>query len=125
MSLIENFKEVADLVKKMGEMDLHRKIIDLQDEIVKLSRENRTLKEQLELKGKMIFKRNCYWVEGDDVPYCPRCWEDKAKTIHLRRDLVDTGDEKVLKYDCPRCGNSVFPEDQAESSDLRGLHMSG
>ena len=34
MGIIDNAKEVADLIKKIGDVDLYKKIVDLQSQIV-------------------------------------------------------------------------------------------
>ncbi len=46
MSIISNAKEIADLIQKLGNAELYRKILDLQGEIINLTGENRSLKEE-------------------------------------------------------------------------------
>jgi len=107
MGVIENAKEIASLVRDLGNMDLYRKIIDLESEIVELTTDNMDLQkevgklqEKLALKGKMTFRKPFYYMENDETPYCPKCWEADRKTIHL------LGPTKVIagpRYDCPEC----------------------
>jgi len=80
MSILENMKEVADLVKKIGDVELYRKIVELEGEVVELTRSKRLLEQQVEeleaqaaFKKKLSFRKPFYFAEGDDVPYCPRC----------------------------------------------------
>lgn len=91
MSIITNAKEIADLVQKLGDVELYRKIVDLEGDIIELTKENRDLKKEVEqLKSQLAFSkkmeyRSPFWfAEGDDVPYCPNCWEGDKKAIHLR-----------------------------------------
>ena len=51
MGAIDNVKEVAKLVKDIGNMELYRQILDLQGEIMELTQANRELKSRVaELK---------------------------------------------------------------------------
>src|SRR4030095_16349621 len=91
MGIVENVKEVADLVQKVGNLDLSKRIIELEREIIELTHENWELKkdnkelgEMLQLKVKMNFKTPFWFMEGDSVPYCPKCYEGDQKLVHLR-----------------------------------------
>jgi hypothetical protein len=107
MGILDNAKDVAALVKKMGNIELYQKIVDLQSEIVALSTENlelqeekKQLKEQLEVKNKMSFKEPFWYAEGDEVPHCPNCWESEKKAVHL----ISLGEwSPGPRYDCPSC----------------------
>ena len=92
MGIIANAKEVADLVKNLGNTELYRKIVELEGEIIELTRQNRQLEEKvqdqqrlLDLKGKMKWEKPVYRMEGEDDPYCQQCWEASQKTIHLTK----------------------------------------
>ena len=68
MSIITNAKEIADLVKKLGDVELYRKIIELEGEIIDLTRLNRTLEERVEelssflkIKNDMRFEAPFYF----------------------------------------------------------------
>ena len=107
MGIVENMKEVADLVKKVGDIDLNRKIVSLEGEVLDLTREKRHLEvrvEELEktlnLKKNLAFKEPLYWLEGDTTPYCPGCWEDKRSAVHLTF-LDDYSD--ATRWQCPVC----------------------
>jgi len=90
MSIISNAKEIADLVKKMGDIDLYRKIVELESEIIETTRENLELKKELEelrtindKKMTIEYRSPFYYMEGDEIPICPKCWEVNNITVHL------------------------------------------
>jgi hypothetical protein len=107
MGIIDNVREIADLVKKAGDIELYRKIVKLEGEVIELTREKRVLEEQiqqlqlqLEMAKKLTFRAPFYYAPPDEVPFCPRCWETDKKAIHL------TGPLQVIagtRYDCPEC----------------------
>jgi hypothetical protein len=47
MGVVENMKDVADLIKKIGDIELNRKILTLENEVLDLSREKRRLENQV------------------------------------------------------------------------------
>jgi len=107
MGVIDNAKEIADLVKKVGDIDLYRKIVALESEILDLTREKRQLEEKvsnleqsLAFKEKLVFKEPLYWLEGDGTPYCPGCWVEKRQAVHLMYRYNYKVDEQ---WDCPIC----------------------
>ena len=95
MSIITNAKEIADLVKKLGNIDLYRKIVELEGEIIELTGQNRLLIEKtreleqaLKIKEALVFAENVYWLgdeEGRDRPYCQRCYDVNKKLIRLQQ----------------------------------------
>ena len=90
MSLIENTKEIAELVKKLGNIDLYRKIVELEGEIIEISRQKLHLEQRVDelekvtkLRAEMKFREPLYFREGDATPFCPTCFEKDEKPIHL------------------------------------------
>jgi hypothetical protein len=90
MGLIENARELASLIKAAGDTELYRRIVDLQGELVSLSSRNfeletkcRELEAAVELRKNLRHHRQLYVLEGDPVPFCPRCFENNGKLIHL------------------------------------------
>ena len=93
-----NFSEVrstleslADVVKKAATLDLQEKIVELREYIVSLKDDNislkeanQTLKTQIEAFQSLVFKNGLYWLEGDSIPFCQKCFEDSHKPIHLQ-----------------------------------------
>ncbi len=107
MSIISNAKEISDLIQKLGNQELYRKILDLQGEIINLTGENHTLKEEnqelkrsLKLSKEMTFKQPFYYAEGDQVPFCPKCWEVDKIAVHM---MTGTRLEGRTPHYCPHC----------------------
>jgi len=107
MSVVENLKQIADLIKKAGDIELYRKIIESEGEAIELTRENRRLEDRvavlektLSLQKKMVHKPPFYFQEGDPTPFCSPCWENKKLAIHV---LFAHDNEYEVRWDCPTC----------------------
>jgi hypothetical protein len=115
VSVIDQAKEIAGLIKKIGDIELYRKIIELEGEIIELTRSKRELEDaksdlekQLTLKRSMIFKTPFYFQEADGIPFCPRCWEKENKTVHLL--ILPGGKDFQVANEafCSACGGEWF-----------------
>ena len=111
MGVIENAKEIADLVKKIGDIDLYRKIVALEGEVLDLTREKRGLENKVEeLERALVFRKTLtfhepfYVVEGDATPYCAPCWEQKHEAVHVVKQWAEKG---RTRWDCPICKNHL------------------
>jgi hypothetical protein len=107
MGVIDDVKEVGDLIKKYNDIDLNRKIVKLEGEVLDLTRDKRRLESKVEeltaivqLKQKLLFKPPFWWLEGDETPYCPSCWEGERKSIHV---ILQFDNEERTRWDCPSC----------------------
>lgn len=112
MSIVSDVKEVADLIKKIGDVELYRKIVELQGEVTDLSTENYTLRQEnqelkrsLKLGKEMTYKKPLYYIEPDPNPFCPKCWEVDKVAVHMITALRDQG--KTHHY-CPNCKTAVW-----------------
>lgn len=92
MSIISNAKELAELIKKVGDIELYRRIVELEGEIIELTRNNRELEEQLQkIKKqsnaieKLTRKNSFYFLDNDNDPYCPYCVEVEQLAVHLHK----------------------------------------
>ena len=108
MELIDRIKERTSLVQKIGDVDLYRKIVELQAEIVKLSTKNFELektcfdfREKFAQKSNLRHARQLYYLESDPIPFCPRCWETTEKMIHLFSTEMLSPD--VERWGCHVC----------------------
>lgn len=113
MSILDSTKEIAELIKKIGNIDLYKKIVDLEGEIIDLSRE----KHKLELKlheiekltaqeQSMEFRKPFVFKKDDEQPFCPRCWEVDRKAIHLTGPIDG---QLGLIYCCAECEEAYYP----------------
>jgi hypothetical protein len=108
---IDAAKEIAALVKKAGDVELYKKIVDLQGEVVSLSTRNFELEKkcaeihaELNLKKSLKHVRLLYYADGDPVPFCPHCQESAGKRIHLFGPIKPRDPtKKVEGWDCPVC----------------------
>ncbi len=119
MGIVDNFKEVVALVQQVDNIDLYRKILDLQSqaiaqasEIVELKRALQEREEQIrelgrheKFVGKLVRSGQAYYLASDNGqptgdPYCSHCWESKNVAIHIHQDPRD----RRISV-CPTCKN--------------------
>jgi hypothetical protein len=95
MGLVDNFKDLFKLADAVNNLDLYKKLTELQTRAMELEEENRTLKdeirtirEQQDISGRMIVNDNSYYVDDGkqlDGPFCMRCWDADRKLIRERK----------------------------------------
>ena len=90
MGAAEYVKDVAEFVKKFNDIELNRRILKLEEEVIDLTRDKRRADEkieqlelQLKFRGTLIFNEPFYWINGDKVPFCPTCWEGNKQAVHV------------------------------------------
>jgi len=84
-AIVDLEDRVASLEKKFQErgydtrpmFQAHEERISLLEKAIELLRGSPEL-------AKMTFAYQMYWAEGDKVPYCPHCYEDKKQRLHLQ-----------------------------------------
>lgn len=110
MGAVENVKEIADLIGKFHDIELNRRILKLEEEVIDLTRDKRRAEEKVEelertlkFKAELVFKEPFYWLGADQTPYCPVCWEDKHKAIHIR---YHNSLNAKQHWQCPNCKTS-------------------
>jgi hypothetical protein len=69
VGVLEDMKEVADLVKKFNDIDLNRRILKLENEVLELSRGKRRAEEKVEelqrtlnFQKELVFKKPFYYL---------------------------------------------------------------
>ncbi len=79
MGIVENIKDAADLAKKIGDIELYRKIVHLEGEVMDLTRDKRQADQKIEelqgklaLQGQMTFRQPFYFQDSDEVPVLPQ-----------------------------------------------------
>jgi hypothetical protein len=137
MGLLENVREIANVVREMGNLDLYRQILDLQAEVQQLTgdllrkeelnrQKNlqiRELEEKLRFDEKLVRDRDHYF-EADDSgapkgrPYCSHCWEVDRIAVHIHSDLG-----LATSGFCPRCKNKYryYDHDKDAPPPVGGL----
>lgn len=109
MNIIDRASEIAAIIKTYNDLDLYRKIVELEGQIIEITRTSRKQAERVEElesklhdRGSMRFVQEIGWYvkEGDRVPFCPHCWEGNEKVVHLA-DFTDT-----IKQ-CPVCETAL------------------
>lgn len=93
MSILDDAKQIADLVKKYNDQELYERIVTLREEILALREENIKLKEALAkneadaaINEKLVRIGNCYFFKDDtkkERPYCLTCWDADRKLVSL------------------------------------------
>lgn len=93
MGIIENAREIADLIKKYNDQELYEKIVGLREEILKLREqnlalyeENASLKKERHTHERLVRDGNCYYLDDDpkrERPYCLTCWDHDRKLVSL------------------------------------------
>lgn len=115
MGIIDNAKDVVSLVQKIDNLELYRKILDLQSEITKLVGKNTELKrqvkdltEKLEFHGTLEHRDGAYWKADGAGPFCMRCWGKERALRPMNGTDV---------YGCPVCGYNHITEAHASFID--------
>ena len=111
---IPSIKEIFDLIKTGATIEAQEKIMELRESALEFREENLNLKMRVkELEGELNQKRNLkherglYWLSGDRVPFCPRCWENAGKLIHLAGPMQMASSD-VEGWQCHVCHNDYF-----------------
>ena len=119
MSIIENAKEIADLIKKIGDIELYRKIIELEGEIIDLTRALRgkedlitELERSLHVSRELTFRKPFYYSKDEKDPYCANCWETKKMVVHA----IYFGEwASGHRYECPNCKTQIHLDARADT----------
>lgn len=125
MGLLDNAKEAVQLVQKIDNIELYRKILDLQADALKMVEENATLKnqiksleEKLKIKDSLTFENNDYWIKREDGskdgPFCTHCWDREQKLVRLNL----RGDEVWSCHTHPRPKKGIISDSGGFSGSI-------
>jgi hypothetical protein len=129
-SAFSSVKTALDLAKKTSDRDLKSEIgsaldnvLELKVKVYELAEENRSLREQLNLKAKITrtSQFGYYFAEGDADPFCPKCYEANGKLIHLPASKPWSGG---IRRDCVEC-RQTFWEKSMEAKPRRAVRVPG
>ena len=87
---LDNVRSIVQLSQKFGDVELKRRIVDLEDQVAELARERRILAEEneelrreLETRAKTSFRSPYWFEEGQEVPLCPNCYESSGYKLRI------------------------------------------
>lgn len=102
MSIVEGIKGVAKLVQQFDNIELNRKILDLQVEAMALVQDNQALRGRVadlerkwEIQEDLQFRENAYWRSSGEGPFCLPCWDGQRKLMRMAGDAGS--------FLCPTC----------------------
>ena len=74
--------ELANIMSELANAKIE--IITTQALLFHSEQKNKQLEEQLEEKRKFSFIDGVYWIYGDSTAFCPKCFENEHKKIHMQ-----------------------------------------
>jgi hypothetical protein len=102
MGVIDTVKEMGTLIQKLDNLDLLKRMVELQEQVSTLVTENRdvrdenrVLRDRLSTRDQMAFRDNAYW-KGEEGPYCLCCFDAEGLAMRM---LVGKG----YYPSCPKC----------------------
>lgn len=112
MSILDDVKSLAKTIQQIDNIELYRKILDLQGEILDLVEENKKLKneiglleEKFRIKESLEFKLDTYWIKKavgvEDGPFCSKCWDTQQQLVRL----IFCGNPQYSE--CPNCKRPI------------------
>jgi hypothetical protein len=114
MGLIDAARDAIKLVDKANNLDLYKRLVDLQVEAVELTEQLKGkderiahLEDALLLKGKLVCKGSVYFVVDDggnftDGPFCTKCFDvDHNKCRIVPRGRIANPDVWCLRCKVP------------------------
>lgn len=95
---LPSYSELIALLKKGVTIEAQEQIMNLREAVTALQEENLSLKqeiikvkEELEIKSKLVWDGHVYWIGtgNKDGPYCHNCYDTKRILVHLRPDELN------------------------------------
>ncbi len=103
LSEAETKLKLAELISSLA--DLKMELADIKVDLIEKDDVIRELRNKIEEKESLSFDGILYWKEGDKIPFCPICFENENKFIHLRYSNSHTYGEM---QSCKVCNNRFF-----------------
>ncbi len=101
---LELRKMLVDLEEKL--IEFRAELVTLKGQNVELQEENVRLKDELKKASappEVTFKDGVYFAADGSGPYCPTCWENDKKLIHITPMDGRTARLVGFKYRCSLC----------------------
>lgn len=94
--------ELANLMSELASVKME--VITTQALLFNAEQKNVQLTEQLKDKSVFTFRGGVYWKEGDSTAFCPKCYENDGKQIHMQsRDREYAGLGSTIERPNWRC----------------------
>ncbi|NIF34196.1 hypothetical protein F3J29_18895 [Enterobacter sp. Cy-643] len=122
VDLVRNLRKKGD--DELNAAEMRNTLIDLLDDLVEVKsefislkavllnkeEEIQSLKAKLEGKNKPIFDGNIYWLEGDETPFCTKCYEKNSLVFHLSVAKANPSWGTSEHWYCRNCEASYYPK---------------
>ncbi len=99
--------KLAELISALA--DLKMEVANIRELLAEKDTEIQRLKQELQIKANVVWKRPFYCLESDgskEEPYCQKCYDSLGKLIHLQ-----TLENRAWK--CNEC-NSIYRDRSSE-----------
>jgi hypothetical protein len=107
MGIIDNFRDVLKIADTANNLELYKRLSELQNAVLALEEENRTLRdevrrrdEQRDIGARLRPRDNAYYSDDGkqlDGPFCMRCWDVDQKLVRERHGAT------AGTHYCPEC----------------------
>ncbi|AWL12013.1 hypothetical protein HMF8227_01539 [Saliniradius amylolyticus] len=97
--------KIADLISTLA--DVRLEMAEVQQALLDKDSRIKELEEILQKKRLLEFDGKLYRAEGDDVPFCPVCYEKDDKTHHLSYAKRAKYTPSPYHY-CKICNNKFY-----------------
>jgi len=111
MAIFDELKSIAKTLREADKIEQYQQILDVQEKllemqkrIIDLEKDNRELKNKLEIKENLYYKNSAYWVnkedkkDGSEGPFCSHCWDVGKNTVRMHQRIGSPD-----FYSCPEC----------------------
>lgn len=106
MIWFDEVKNIAYVLKEAWKIDEYSKILELQQQLLdmqntisELHKDNKDLRDKFDFKWKLIYKNNARY-NWEDWPFCSRCWDKNKELIRIISRGINND-----YADCPECKN--------------------
>lgn len=101
MGMIEDIREAVKIVQQIDNIELYKKLLDLQAEALEFAEQLKNkdkrieeLERALELKGKLVIRNSAYFSVDDngqivDGPFCTKCFDVDHIMCRIVRDVPE------------------------------------
>lgn len=129
MAIYDVLKDVVALATGSNDLELKNKVLELQNEFIKMTDENRELRDKIiELENDRIleadleFHIDYYYRKSDKRIFCSRCYDDEHKLISLHTYSNDGWTDRPTNF-CPKCKTKFSNGAKDSINRIRGGNL--